>query len=57
MADALHLDDGQYLKVFRPPDTRPYAGTGLFTGTIITTFWYWCIDQEMVQRVLGGKKF
>jgi SSS family solute:Na+ symporter len=32
-----------------------FPGVWVFTGAAIIGFWYWCTDQHIVQRVLGGK--
>jgi SSS family solute:Na+ symporter len=32
-----------------------FPGVWVFVGASIIGFWYWCTDQHIVQRVLGGK--
>lgn len=32
-----------------------FPGLWVFLGAAIIGFWYWCTDQHIVQRVLGGK--
>lgn len=32
-----------------------FPGVWVFVGAAIIGFWYWCTDQHIVQRVLGGK--
>lgn len=32
-----------------------FPGFWVFIGAAIIGFWYWCTDQHIVQRVLGGK--
>ena len=32
-----------------------FPGIWVFLGAAIIGFWYWCTDQHIVQRVLGGK--
>jgi SSS family solute:Na+ symporter len=32
-----------------------FPGVWVFIGSAIIGFWYWCTDQHIVQRVLGGK--
>lgn len=32
-----------------------FPGIWVFIGAAIIGFWYWCTDQHIVQRVLGGK--
>jgi SSS family solute:Na+ symporter len=32
-----------------------FPGIWVFVGAAIIGFWYWCTDQHIVQRVLGGK--
>jgi SSS family solute:Na+ symporter len=32
-----------------------YPWTGVFLGSAIIGFWYWCTDQFIVQRVLSGR--
>lgn len=40
---------------FRDPKTGDLPWTGTFTGMIITSIWYWCTDQVIVQRTLASK--
>ncbi|GMH41514.1 hypothetical protein BSKO_09424 [Bryopsis sp. KO-2023] len=37
------------------PDDRDYPWPGMFFGLSIASVWYWCIDQEMAQRVLSAR--
>lgn len=32
-----------------------FPATGLWTGLLLNSVWYWVVDQEMVQRVLSAK--
>lgn len=32
-----------------------YSRPGMLFGIPIVSTWYWCIDQEMAQRVMSGK--
>jgi Predicted symporter len=34
---------------------KKFPGVWVFLGAAIIGFWYWCTDQHIVQRVLGGK--
>lgn len=54
-ADEFNLDDGYFTKTWRPMDHPPYTGPGLLTGMPTLCFWYWVVDQEMAQRVLGAQ--
>lgn len=37
------------------PLYEKFPGLWVFVGAAIIGFWYWCTDQHIVQRVLGGK--
>ena len=37
------------------PLYEKFPGIWVFLGSAIIGFWYWCTDQHIVQRVLGGK--
>jgi len=37
------------------PLYNKFPGIWVFVGAAIIGFWYWCTDQHIVQRVLGGK--
>ena len=37
------------------PLYNKFPGIWVFLGASIIGFWYWCTDQHIVQRVLGGK--
>ncbi len=39
----------------RSPKDPKYPWTGVFLGSAIIGFWYWCTDQFIVQRVLSGR--
>ena len=49
----LPRDDFGHL--FRDASTGDIPWTGVFTGMIITSVWYWCADQVIVQRTLASK--
>lgn len=36
-------------------DDKDYPWPGMFIGLPIASVWYWCIDQEMAQRVLSAR--
>ena len=44
----MHFDKGD-------PLYEKFPGFWVFIGAAIIGFWYWCTDQHIVQRVLGGK--
>ncbi|XP_003797505.1 solute carrier family 5 member 4 [Otolemur garnettii] len=46
-ADSFHL--------FRDPITGDIPWPGMILGIFITSLWYWCTDQVIVQRCLCGK--
>eukprot|EP01006_Ploeotia_vitrea_P053002 TRINITY_DN67746_c6_g16_i1.p1 TRINITY_DN67746_c6_g16~~TRINITY_DN67746_c6_g16_i1.p1 ORF type:complete len:662 (-),score=64.30 TRINITY_DN67746_c6_g16_i1:76-2061(-) len=48
-------DLGHFLHLWRPPNDKEYAVTGMLIGQPIASVWYWCVDQEMVQRILSAK--
>ncbi len=41
--------------LFRSKYDPDFPWTGIFFGSAITGFWYWCTDQYIVQRVLSGR--
>ena len=54
-ANDFELDEGYFMSTWRPIEQPPYTGPGLLTGYLCLLFWYWVIDQEMAQRVIGAK--
>ena len=46
-----------FMHMFRPADApgNDLPWTGLFTGMLIGSLWYWCADQVIVQRTLASK--
>ncbi|MDR2627168.1 MAG: sodium/solute symporter, partial [Dysgonamonadaceae bacterium] len=44
----MHFDEAD-------PLYAKFPGVWVFVGAAIIGFWYWCTDQHIVQRVLGGK--
>ena len=46
-----------FMKMMRPPDVGPddLPVTGFFSGMLISSVWYWCADQVIVQRTLSAK--
>jgi len=44
-----------FLDIIRPIDAPEFSPIGMFVGQLIASSWYWCIDQEMVQRILAAK--
>ncbi len=43
------------LSLVRSPKDPEFPWTGVFLGSAIIGFWYWCTDQYIVQRVLSGR--
>jgi SSS family solute:Na+ symporter len=46
---------GYFTHTLRPISDIDYPWLGMLLGQPIASIWYWCIDQEMVQRVLASK--
>lgn len=46
---------GPNLHLVRPASDPDFPWTGVFMGSAIIGFWYWCTDQYVVQRVLSGR--
>ena len=46
-----------FMKMMRPPDVGPddLPVTGFFSGMLMSSVWYWCADQVIVQRILSAK--
>jgi len=44
-----------HLHLIRPSSDVANPSSGIFTGLIISSVWYWCIDQVIVQRVLSAR--
>ena len=45
----------EHLHLVRPSDDKSYPWTGMFFGIWGGSIWYWCCDQEIVQRTLCAK--
>jgi len=45
-----------YFTLLKPLDHPDYPWLGVLLGMPITSLWYWCTDQVMVQRVLATKE-
>ena len=43
------------MSLVRSPRDAEFPWTGVFLGSAIIGFWYWCTDQFIVQRVLSGR--
>jgi len=43
------------MALVRSPKDPVFPWTGVFLGSAIIGFWYWCTDQYIVQRVLSGR--
>ncbi|DBA04923.1 TPA: hypothetical protein N0F65_006925 [Lagenidium giganteum] len=41
--------------LFQPTSDNDYPWTGMLIGQPIGSVWYWCMDQDLVQRVLSAK--
>lgn len=44
-----------HLRLLRPANDVSNPSTGIFSGLLISSVWYWCIDQVIVQRVLSAR--
>ncbi|MBD3288907.1 sodium/solute symporter [candidate division KSB1 bacterium] len=44
-----------FFDMFRPSSDPVFPWTGIIFGVPILGIWYWCTDQYVVQRVLGGR--
>lgn len=44
-----------YWHIFKPTSDEDYPWTGMLIGQPIGSIWYWCFDQDLVQRVLAAK--
>jgi len=44
-----------FFHMFKPMSDPDFPWTGIIFGAPILGIWYWCTDQYIVQRVLGGK--
>jgi solute:Na+ symporter, SSS family len=45
----------EFFHMIKPASDQVYPWTGTTMGVIILGIWYWCTDQVIVQRTLGGK--
>ncbi|CAG9466768.1 unnamed protein product [Pedinophyceae sp. YPF-701] len=52
MAEAGRPD---FRHLFRPANDRSLPGAGMVLGQTVGSIWYWCLDQEMAQRVLSSR--
>jgi len=48
-------DHPEHFQMFKPPSSKPFPFTGVFTGFLSVGIWYTCTSQHMVQRVLAAK--
>lgn len=48
-------DKSDYWHLFKPTSDDDYPWTGMLIGQPIGSVWYWCMDQDLVQRVLSAK--
>ncbi|KAL6051399.1 Sodium transporter, variant 2 [Balamuthia mandrillaris] len=48
------LPEGHF-HMFRSAHDHEFPWTGILLGFPVISFWYWCTDQVIVQRVLGAK--
>jgi len=44
-----------FFSMFKPVTDPDFPWTGIIFGAPILGIWYWCTDQYIVQRVLGGR--
>ncbi|QDZ19579.1 sodium/solute symporter [Chloropicon primus] len=44
-----------YFSMLRPPGDAEFPWTGFFTGYFVTSLWYWCNDQVIVQRAIAAR--
>merc|ERR1712227_566136 len=51
------VDEDKFMRFFRPADvgSGDLPWTGVLTGMTISSIWYWCADQVIVQRTLSAK--
>ena len=47
--------DPYALHIFRPISDMTYPWLGILIGSVISSVWYWCSDQVIVQRTLAAK--
>eukprot|EP00040_Diaphanoeca_grandis_P005318 m.32310 g.32310 ORF g.32310 m.32310 type:complete len:725 (+) comp16624_c0_seq1:182-2356(+) len=45
----------EHLHLLRPVSDPDYPWTGMMFGMFCSSLWYWCCDQEIVQRTLCAK--
>ncbi|EKX42370.1 hypothetical protein GUITHDRAFT_73946 [Guillardia theta CCMP2712] len=45
----------EHAHLFQPPSHEDFPWTGVFFGMPFTSIWYWCTDQNVVQRVIAAK--
>ncbi|MDB9854406.1 sodium:solute symporter [Candidatus Marinimicrobia bacterium] len=44
-----------FMNIWKPADHPDFPWTGVIFGAPILGIWYWCTDQNIVQRVLSAK--
>lgn len=44
-----------YKNLLRPIDDHELPWLGLLLGNLVSSLWYWCSDQVIVQRALSAK--
>eukprot|EP00434_Breviolum_minutum_P011950 symbB.v1.2.010535.t1/scaffold641.1/size177546/9 len=56
LIDTLEVNNlGPLMNTIRSPLDAQYPWTGMLLGQPLSSCWYWCVDQTMVQRVLSAK--
>ncbi|KUF93491.1 N-acetyltransferase 8 [Phytophthora nicotianae] len=48
-------DRSGWFHLWKPTDDPDYPWTGMIFGQPLGSIWYWCMDQDLVQRVLSAK--
>ncbi|KAI9912051.1 hypothetical protein PsorP6_009181 [Peronosclerospora sorghi] len=54
-ANLAHQNRSSWFHLWKPTSDPDYPWTGMILGQPLGSIWYWCMDQDLVQRVLSAK--
>ncbi|KAL7687265.1 putative sodium/solute symporter, sodium/glucose symporter superfamily [Plasmopara halstedii] len=54
-ANLANQNRSEWFHLWKPTNDPDYPWTGMIFGQPLGSIWYWCMDQDLVQRVLSAK--
>ena len=55
LSELIHAVPADYWRLFKPADDPDWPWHAVVLGYMVSAIWFWCADQTIVQRVLGGR--